>query len=293
MWCIRYILTTLLLWKSQKGNLQMEQFRLSKIGLKTVFFTCFMLFSFNSAMAAHVLIVNGSSTTSEVGTTAAITANLDTLHQAVGNTTDIQDIAPANLTAYDEIWDIRFSNSSPITSAQQTQYVAFLQGAGRMFVMGENASFPTRNNSVFGLISALGGGSLTFVTPGSTQTVNAPFDQPNLVSQISYSAPGGVTTAGSGVFMTSIGVAPGTGIAFSPGTLSNASAGTLTAVFDVNFMQGDTNGTADNIQFFKNLINFVTAPPIAPIPSLSPLGLLLLISILGFLSIRYKGQLLK
>lgn len=256
--------------------------------LKTLGMT---LLSFNTAMAAHVLIVNGASTTSEAGTTAQITANLDALHLAAGNTTEIQDTPPATLSSYDEVWDIRFSNSSPITAAQQAQYVAFLQASGRMFAMGENASFTTRNNSVFALVSTLGGGALSFTIPNSIQTVNAPFDQPNPVTSITYSAPGGVSTAGNGVFMTSDGAAPGTGIAYAPGTLTNAAAGTFTAVFDVNFMQGDVNSSAANIQFFKNLINFVsTPPPMTPtsVPTTSTWALLLLIGIFILYSVRTK-----
>lgn len=260
---------------------------LFRIGIAILF-----VFSSSIATASHVLIINGSSNTSEPITTAEITSNLDTLHQAIGNTTDIQDVLPGNLSSYDEIWDIRFSNTSPITAGEESQYIAFLQGAGRMFVMGENSGFSTRNNSVIGLITNLGGGALTFTTPNSTQTVNAPFDQPNTVTQMSYNAPGGVTTAGSGIFMTSIGAAPGTGIAFLLGDLANATTGTLAVVFDVNFMQGNTNGTANNIQFLKNLIKFISTPPppTTAIPSLSLIGLLLLISIISLFSTRTRSR---
>jgi hypothetical protein len=236
-----------------------------------------LLLSPTSAWADNVLIINGASGTSEPGTTAAITTNLNTLQLAVGNTTTIVSDVPASFAGFNQVWDIRFSNNQPLTSGDISQYVSFMQGGGRMFVMGENQNFPARNDSVLALISAAGGGSLTFVIPSSTQTVLPPFTGPNPIpgNTINYSAPGGVTSPGTGQFMTVDGAGRGTGIAFGPGTLSNAPAGTLTVVFDVNFMQGDVNNpNLPNIQFLRNLIGFVQEPTPAPIPE--PTTMLLL-----------------
>jgi hypothetical protein len=126
--------------------------------------------------------------------------------------------------------------------------------------MGENSSFSTRNNSVLSLINALGGGSLTFTTPGSTQTVLAPLTGPNPVATITYAAPGGIGTAGAGAgqFLTVDALGRGTALGFAAGTLSGAMAGSLAVVFDVNFMQNQFDIT-NSQNFTKNLIGYVGA----------------------------------
>jgi hypothetical protein len=242
-----------------------------------------------AAWAGSVLIVNGASATSEPGTTADITAHLQALETAAGNTTTVADVPPASLAAFDEVWDIRFSNSWPLTAGDQAQYLAFLQSGKKMFVMGENAGFATRNNSVIAFITLLGGGNLTFVIPPQTQTVNPPFNSPNPVTTITYAASGGATSAGTGFFATSAG-GSGSAIAWSPGQLTNAAGGRLVVVFDVNFMQAAD--PVPEVNFFMDLIGFVTngAGPVGPpasVPTLSQwalIGLSLMLVTFGMLA---------
>lgn len=219
--------------------------------------------------AQSVLIINGASGTSEPNTTASITSQLQTLHTAVGNTVTIADGVPVSLAGFAQVWDIRFSNSSPISTAVRAQYLAYLQGGGRMFVMGENSSFATRNNSIFALINEAGGGSLGFSgNCSSSQTVNAPFTGPNAVTSVDYLAPGCFDGRGTGQWITNSG-STGAGVAWTIGTLANASAGALTSILDVNFMQTDANAGSQALT--RNLIGFVTAPPppvgVVPEPS--------------------------
>ena len=224
-----------------------------------------------SANAGNILIINGSSTTSEPGTTTSITTQLSTLHAAVGNVVTVVDGVPVNFTGFQQIWDIRFSNSSPITAGTITNYVNYLAGGGGMFVMGENSGFTTRNNSVLALISAAGGGSLTFTSPGDAQVVQSPFTGPNPVTNITYQAAGGVTTFGSGQWISS-NANGGTGVAFGVGSLSNATKGALTAIFDVNFMQ--TTASTAEVNLTKNLIGFV-GNQVAPVPEPATWGMML------------------
>lgn len=228
------------------------------------------------SFAATILIINGASTTSETGTTSSITSQLTTLHTNVGNIVTVVDLVPDDISSYGQVWDIRFSNSSPITAGVQTQYVNYMAGGGGMFVMGENSGFMTRNNSVLSLIEAAGGGSLSFVTPSSTQTVFDPFTGPNLVNSITYSAPGGVDGFGTGQWITAAG-ANGTGVAWGVGSLANASTGALTTIFDVNFMQ--LNANAQSQALTRNLIRFVgdqVDPPVDVIPEPATWAMLLL-----------------
>ena len=219
------------------------------------------------AFAGTILIVNGASNTSEPNTTSSITTQLSNLEVGVGNTVTVVDTTPIDISNYSQVWDIRFSNSSPITSAVQSQYVTYLQNGGGMFAMGENSNFTTRNSSVISLIAAAGGGSLTFTTPGDSQTVYAPFTGPTPVTSIGYYAAGGVTTFGTGQWI-SANATGGSGVAFAKGTLANAQNGSLTALFDVNFMQ--TDAPSDQAALLKNLVGFVGAqvsPPAVPEPA--------------------------
>lgn len=245
------------------------------------------------AFAANILIVNGASTTSEPGTTSDITNSLQA-ECAAGNTFTVSDIRPGSLAAYDQIWDLRFSNASPLDAGDQAAYLAFLQSGKRMFVMGENNNFMTRNNSIFAFVTAAGGGALTFTTPGSAQTVNPPFNAPNAVSSITYNAPGGVTSSGTGAYATNIGT-NGTAVAWATGTLGNAPAGSLATVFDVNFMQPSAG--ADSLNFLRNLCNFVATggEPVAPraVPTLSEYGLAgtaLALALFGAYSLRNRRR---
>ncbi len=242
-----------------------------------------------SANAGMIAIINGASVTSETNTTSSITSNLNSLHIAAGNTTTILDSVPADLSIFDQVWDIRFSNVSAITAAEEAQYLNFLQNGGGMFVMGENSYFATRNNSVLSLIAAAGGGTLSFVVPSSTQDVVAPFTGPNLIpdGNVTYAAPGGVTSAGTGQFITVDASGRGTGVAFGVGDLTNASSGALTTIFDVNFMQGSYD-QPDSQSLLKNLIQFV-GDEVEQVPEPTTMALLGL-GLAGFGFSRKKKQ---
>lgn len=236
------------------------------------------LLSAQVAQAGMIAIVNGSSTTSEPSTTSDITNNLQNLHTLAGNTVTVFDTVPVSLASFDQVWDLRFSDVSALTGAEQTQYLAFLQAGGGMFVMGENAGFAARNSSILSLIAAAGGGALNFVDTNGlgqdVQNVLAPFTGPNAVATVDYAASGGVDSSGSGQFITQhAGSGNGTGVAWGVGDLSNAAAGALTTIFDVNFMENFYD-LPNSQNLTKNLINFVDEEVNAPEPSsLAMLGL--------------------
>ena len=244
-----------------------------------------------AANAGNILIINGLSGTSEVGTTNSITTQLQTLHEAVGNVVTVSDANPGDYSGFAQIWDIRFSNNFALSTSEQDAYVNYLAGGGGMFVMGENSSFMARNNSVLSLISSAGGGSLSFVTPSSTQTVIAPFTGPNAVTTIGYSAPGGVSSNGTGEWITVDAAGNGTGVAWGVGDLANAQLGALTVIFDVNFMQ--TTAPFNSVQLTKNLIGFIgdqVDPPVGGIPEPATWAMLILgFGFVGFAARRRRG----
>lgn len=239
-----------------------------------------------SALAGSVLIVNGSSSTTEPDTTAAITSNLSTLHTAVGNTVTVSSDIPTDLSGYAQIWDIRFSDHFGLTDAQQTQYLGFLQGGGGMFLMGENSSFMSRNNSIFDFIGLVGGGSIGWQYVDSYQQVNAPFTGPNPVTWVDYAAPGGMDSAGSGFFITEGQGGGGSAVAWAVGDLSNALNGALTTVFDVNFMENNYGIEQQNL--LKNLIGFV-GDQVTPVPEPSAYAMLG-IGLIGLGVLRRRKQ---
>lgn len=248
------------------------------------------LFLATNAYAGNILIVNGSVGTSEPGTTAAITLNLKTLHEAVGNTVTVSSGIPADFLPYSQIWDIRFSNTFAITADERADYIAFLAGGGGMFVMGENSGFASRNDSIFALINEAGGGDLEFVTPGSTQDVVGPFTGPNAVVEINYAAPGGVSSKGTGDWITKVnGMEQGTGVAWGLGDLANAPLGALTVIFDVNFMQNQYD-LPNSQNLTKNLIGFVQdqvdPPGPKPVPDSGATVALLGLGLMGLIQIR-------
>lgn len=241
------------------------------------------------AWAGSILIVNGLSGTSEVGTTTSITDQMTNLHEAVGNTVTVSDGIPIDFTGFDQIWDLRFSNTFALSVTEQQNYVDFMASGGGMFVMGENSGFTARNDSVIDLIALAGGGNLNFAVPTDPQTVNAPFTGPNPVATIDFAAPGGVDSSGTGQFITEDAFGRGTGVAWGVGDLANAQAGALTVVFDVNFMQ--LNAGADREALAANLVGFVgneVDPPAIPLPASLPL-LLAGLGITGLMSRRQKA----
>lgn len=251
--------------------------------LLSIFTSIALLTSAHGAYAANVLVVNGSSVSMEPDTTASITTNLQAV--CTGHTYTVSDTQPASLTGYDQIWDLRFSDASALTSPEQAAYLAFLQSGKRMFVMGENSGFMTRNNSIASLVGLAGGGALTFVAPGDAQTVNAPFTGGGLTSMV-YNAAGGVVLPGTGAFATN-NATGGSAVAWNAGTLGNAPAGLLTVVYDVNFMQ--SGAAADQAQFLANLCNYVTTGG-EVVPTAVPVGgfgvVALLTAVIGLLGRR-------
>jgi len=239
--------------------------------------------------AGPILIINGADQTTEVGTTSALTANLQALHLAVGNTVTIVDSLLADISGYSQVWDVRFFNAAALDSAAQNTYIDYLGNGGGLFLMGENSSFMDRNNSVLELIELLGGGDLGFNSCfDGTQTVHAPFTGPNAVSEVTYAASGCFMDNGTGQWITSrADGSMGSGVAFGVGSLSNAMAGALTTILDVNFMMNQFD-LPNSQELTKNLIGFIgdQVDPGTDIPA--PASILLFAAGLAGLRMRMR-----
>ena len=119
-----------------------------------------------SASAGEILIVSGLSGSSEISTTTEVLDNLKSLHTAVGNNVTVSDLLPADLSGFKQVWDIRFDQA--LNASAQSEYSSFLQAGGGLFLMGENAGFMSRNDSILSLISSLGGGAIGFADCSSS-----------------------------------------------------------------------------------------------------------------------------
>ncbi len=240
-----------------------------------------------TASAGPILIINGADQTTETDTTSALTANLLALHEAVGNTVTIVNTLLADISGYAQVWDVRFFNAAALDSTAQNTYLNYLGDGGGLFLMGENSSFMDRNNSVLALIELLGGGALGFNGCfDGTQIVHAPFTGPNAVSEVSYAASGCFMNTGTGQWITSrADGSMGSGVAFGVGSLSNAMAGALTTILDVNFMMNQFD-LPNSQELTKNLIGYIgnQVDPVNDIPE--PAGILLFAAGLAGLRMR-------
>src|SRR5271165_3130353 len=196
-------------------------------------------------------------------------------------------IPVGSLAAYTQVWDIRFQNNTPLTNSDITAYLTYLTGGGALFALGENSSFITRDNSILALITAAGGGSaavLQNANSANMQTAQAPFTGPVSLTTLTFAAIGAFSSFGNARLVTVDGTGLAGGIVFPPGSLTNATAGTLISILDVNFL---TSGVGSSQPLTDNLIAYLATPaPIAPLtPTPAPPTLLLMVAAIGALGL--------
>lgn len=239
---------------------------------------------------ANALIVHDGTPGIEADALANLTTHLTA---ATFTVTPNVGVPGGSLATYQQIWDIRFNNTTPLSASDITAYTTYLAGGGSLFVMGENTGFITRDNSIVSLITAVGGGTITITTPSNTETVMAPFTGPTPLTTITFLAAAGATyPPGNGRFVTRDMSPAGAALVFSPGTLTSAMAGTLIAVFDVNFLQAGADSNSQALT--DNMIAFLAAPVHLPplnlslsVPTLSQWGMILFMVLAGLGSVYY------
>jgi autotransporter-associated beta strand protein len=199
----------------------------------------------SGASALDVLIVN---TGAYAGTDTAIAAR----QTAAGNTTTILGVGAlgADLSAYDQIWDMGYSVG--LGTSYATSLTSYLQGGGTLFLMGENpGAAPIRNPAITSFLTAAGAGavSISGYGTGAAQTIASQFQVNNTVATVTFAGSGKFGNVGTGTCITS----DCTAAAWGAGTLANATAGTVISVLDINFL---TSGyLAPN--FTDNLIAYL------------------------------------
>ncbi len=194
------------------------------------------------------------------GEVAAALANLTSKLVAAGYTvTPSVGVPGGSLSGYQQIWDVRYNNTTPLSAGDITAYVTYLAGGGSLFVMGENTGFMTRNNSIIALIAAAGGGTIAVTGPSSnTQTVQPPFTGPNAVSSVTFLAAAAASSLGTGGCITRDSGNLCAAMVFGPGSMLNAMGGSLLIVFDVNFL--DVTATEPLQALSSNMVAYLAAP---------------------------------
>jgi hypothetical protein len=235
---------------------------------------------------------------------ATVIANLSTALTAAGYTV-VQNVGlPGSIASYRQVWDVRYDNVV-ISGSETTQYVNYLAAGGSLVVLGENTSSSgTRDTSIASLVSSAGGGSISPVNAGNSQTVWPPFTTtPDAVTSISFSTPGGSASKGTGAFITTDGSNIGTGIFWAPGTLAPSKPGALIVVFDVDFINvaiSGGGGDANSLALLHNLIGYENSPPpfiVSLTPNSGPTGTSVVIAGFNFgatqgaSTVRFNGTL--
>lgn len=217
----------------------------------------------SGALAGTVLVIRGAGNSPAADGLASQLTN-------AGHTVQTLDNVPESLTGYDQVWDLRFNNTQPITETERAQFVNYLASGKRMFVAGEYNIVMDRNNSVLALVSAAGGGALSYDEVASninasTQTVQPPFTGPNIIADgnVTYAAAGKVANPpGSGQPITIDAAGLVSAIVFRVGDLDSAPNGVLIVVFDQNFMEAGRDSPDSQI-FLANIIHYLGTPEVA------------------------------
>jgi RHS repeat-associated protein len=209
-------------------------------------------------VGGNALIINGAASSSEPQLTLSATNAAESLLVDSGYEITISEGIPQDISEYEQVWDLRFDNSAALSNTQSKQYLDFLKTGGNLLLLGENSVFKTRNSSVVKLIDQAGGGKLDLVLPNESQKVLAPFDSPRVITeQITFKAPGGVSSAGTGQFIATDEENRGVGVAFTQGTLRNAAAGELTTIFDLGWL-ADASSNVNLQKLLNNLAQLET-----------------------------------
>jgi len=211
-----------------------------------------------------VLIVGATSLASYADTVLSV---LNTRLSAQGYTTSYANTyasLPTDLSSYGQIWDVSVDITGygdggvVIPNTATTKYTSYLQQGGALFLLGENSAGPStawdpRNESIATFITNMGGGSVQTNVSEVNQllnlTVDPQFRIANSDSTVSIDWGGQYSSIGTGIRIT---VEHGVAVCWKTGSLSNAPAGAIVSVLDINILD-NSNQYYENT-FVDNLI---------------------------------------
>ena len=168
---------------------------------------------------------------------------------------------PADTSSYEQIYDIRYSNTHVISSSMETHYKALLARGGTLYLQTEHTGFGTRNNSVIDFIEDdLGGGTITY---GSSNAGSGSITQHNssgtfdtsFSGTLTFVAAGKLDAIGNGEWIAKTAAGDTVAAVWYGSDLSNAYTGKVIVVTDINYASHSTYYTNTN----KNWINHLRA----------------------------------
>ena len=163
---------------------------------------------------------------------------------------------PSDTSSYEQIYDVRYSNSYTMTSAIQTHYKALLARGGTLYLQTEHSYFSTRNNSIMDFIEdELGGGTTTYGTSNGNNSITQHNTNESWLSSfsgtITLSAAGKMTAIGNGTWFAKDSDGDIIGAVWYGDDLSSSYTGKVIVITDINFNSHSSYYTQTN----KNWMN--------------------------------------
>lgn len=190
----------------------------------------------DSGVAGHGMVINAKNNLTALGHTVTAGGTL------------------ADYSAYDEVWDLRYSGN--LTAADITAMGNFLAGGGSMYMTGEHTGFnSSRNNSLISWINGVGGGAVSLLNinaagPQAITPAGQVVNSPNTFSTINFNAANTVGTAstGNGFLVSSLG-SYGSLLGWDFGDITGAAGARLLVGFDIEIFQNGINWTENMVTY--------------------------------------------
>ena len=162
---------------------------------------------------------------------------------------------PSDVSSYDQIWDVGYSTT--YSTSQITTLDNFVKDGGFLMMNGENSSFASRNSSIASVVSATGGGTLTFGSSSNSYTViNSDFS--DNTGTVTGAAGSGLTNSqGQYVFKTSSGVIGG--MIWQASDLGSGYSGAIFVTADINMWDSSYGSTLLKVSIVDDLLDMETA----------------------------------
>ena len=186
--------------------------------------------------------------------------NVKSTAEAMGHTVTTSDDYPADISAYNQVWDLRGlapnHGHSLMTSSEETQLKTHLENGGTIYFAGENGNYDERNDAIISFIQDVGGGAVAWSGSGNgDQTVASNFRTPNNIDKM-YIASGAIISNignGTAIATNSSGENPITAVWYDS-DLSASYTGKIIVVMDGNWLTSVFMGRDYNQEFLENLI---------------------------------------
>lgn len=165
------------------------------------------------------------------------------------------DLAQIDLSEYAHLWDIGYASPYETNPVNPTlQLTNYLKQGGALLMLGENAYFGIRDNTVDNFVTGLGAGTVTRSNNNYywavSQTVQPQFLQANFNTSVTFSRPGTFNSYGTGTPITNPFTANEyVAVMWKTGSLGNALKGAVISILDINFISSQYY----NIAFIDNL----------------------------------------